>query len=1021
MEEPRTSEESHHGEVQPNCPDETAHKKTVTKKAGARAQNFNLKKPSTLKESNHEEVSPNLVSAKGGPTSLHDEQKEQEHAKLETKQKESHTSTFTRKKLKCIFTNARSIMNKVDELHCIIEEEKPDLVSIVETWLTDNIFNAEIQIPGYQTTRLDRKTGAHGGILLYTRDGINVQPRESQTLAEYDEALWCDISSDDTALDLLLGIVYRSPNNSQDQNDCLNRVLSHLNDEHKDVMIVGDFNYRDIDWETMQATSSKSDAFLEVVQDNLWYQHVMQPTRLESLLDLVITSNPDMIDEVDVLAHLGSSDHNMLKWELNYYVQPSTAQSKRDYKNADFDQIRSKLKKINWKKDLENLSTDQAWDTTKEKLQQLIHDHVPLKRQSKKKKAIWLTRRAQKCIRRKQRAWKRYKSNKTTKNLEHYKLCQREAKREIKTAKRDFEKKLAQNIKEDSKSFYAYVRSKQKVKDTVGPLKQETGETIPSGQQTADVLNEYFASVYTDEDQNVPNPKNFFEGPEKELLVDIDITEECVKRKLEDLDPSKAAGPDGIPPAFLKPLAEELSVPYTCIFNKSVKEGIVPEDWRLAHITPIFKKGSRSKPGNYRPISLTSVTCKVLETIIRDKITEHLDKHGLIHDTQHGFRKGKSTTTNLLEYLEIITKSVDEGTPIDVVYLDLAKAFDTVPHKRLLKKIKAHGIDGNILRWIAAWLNDRKQKVVTQGAESSWKPVTSSVVQGSVLGPLCFLIYMNDLEIGLDDKSTVSKFADDTKLIYPVRTDSDRTDMQNSINHLHSWANTWQMRYNADKCGVMHLGAQNPHHTYTMGSTQLTESTVEKDLGVLVHKSLKVASQCAAAAKKGNRALGMIKRNFAFRSKEVILKLYKSLVRPHLDYAIQAWCPYLEKDKKILEKVQARATKLISSIQHLSYEQRLAKLRLTTLEKRRERGDLLQTYRIMTQIDKTKPVHYFQFANYDRTRGHSMKLAKTRSRLDIRKNFYSQRVVDKWNKLPQSAIDAPTLLSFKQELTNLGF
>ena len=190
---------------------------------------------------------------------------------------------------------------------------------------------------------------------------------------------------------------------------------------------------------------------------------------------------------------------------------------------------------------------------------------------------------------------------------------------------------------------------------------------------------------------------------------------------------------------------------------------------------------------------------------------------------------------------------------------------------------------------------------------------------------------------------------------------------------------------------------------------------------MLVHKSLKVASQCAAAAKKGNRVLGMIKRNFFFRSKEVILKLYKSLVRPHLDYAMQSWCPYLEKDKKILEKVQARATKLISSIKHLPYEQRLAKLRLTTLEKRRERGDLLQTYRIMTQIDKTKPVHYFQFANYDRTRGHSMKLAKTRSRLDIRKHFYSQRVVDKWNKLPQSAIDAHTLLNFKQELTNLGF
>ncbi|XP_071498991.1 uncharacterized protein [Diadema antillarum] len=206
-----------------------------------------------------------------------------------------------------------------------------------------------------------------------------------------------------------------------------------------------------------------------------------------------------------------------------------------------------------------------------------------------------------------------------------------------------------------------------------------------------------------------------------------------------------------------------------------------------------------------------------------------------------------------------------------------------------------------------------------------------------------------------------------------------------------------------------------------MNNSQLMESTEEKDLGVLVNKSLKVGTQCAAAANKGNRTLGMIKRNFTFRSREVILRLYKSLVRPHLDYAMQTWSPYLEKDKKVLEKVQARATKLIANIQHLPYEERLVKLKLTTLEKRRERGDLLQTYRIMKQIDKSKPDNYFELARTSKTRGHSKKLIKTRNRRDIRKYFYSQRVVNGWNKLPQTAIDAPTLLSFKRQLTQLGF
>ena len=197
---------------------------------------------------------------------------------------------------------------------------------------------------------------------------------------------------------------------------------------------------------------------------------------------------------------------------------------------------------------------------------------------------------------------------------------------------------------------------------------------------------------------------------------------------------------------------------------------------------------------------------------------------------------------------------------------------------------------------------------------------------------------MNDLEIWLTDKSTFGKCADDTKLIHPVQIDNDRKDVQNPINHLHRWANTWQMRYNADKIRVTHVGTHNPHYAYTLGNSQLKESTEEKDLGVLVHKSLKVASQCAAAANKGNRTLGMIKRNFTFRSKEVILKLYKSLVRLHLDYVIQAWCPYLDKDKQKLEKVRARATKLIPSIQHLPYEERSAKLKPNHFgEKKRER------------------------------------------------------------------------------------
>ncbi|XP_072025359.1 uncharacterized protein [Amphiura filiformis] len=685
-----------------------------------------------------------------------------------TGRKSNQPADGTRKKLKCTFCNAQSITNKRDDLRYHIEEEDPDIVGIVETWLHQDIANAELQIPGYQTTRLDRQYKGHGGILLYTKDGIEVQVREDAALAEYEDALWCDISCPSTEADMLLGIMYRSQYNTNEQNDSLNQVLKSLKDEKKDIMVIGDFNYREINWEIMQAGSGRAEAFMDVILDNLWTQHVTKPTRLNSLIDLVITSNPDMVDDVQVVAHLGTSDHCMLIWDTNYLVEPVKSPPKRDFRNANFDQMKAKLRQIKWNEDLETRSAEQAWNYNKEQLSKEIKRHqcgCPRKHRN---------------LLRKQRAWKRYQKRKTSRNLEHYKKCQKEAKYEVRHAKRDFEKKLAENIKEDSKSFYAYVRSKQKVKDAVGPLKTDTGETIPPGQPTAEALNDFFASVFTVENQNVPEPETIYTGPEEEKLEEFVITNDCVKEKLKGLDSSKAAGPDQIPPSVLKECAEELCTPLAYIFNKSLAEGIVPADWRIAHIIPLFKKGSRSKTGNYRPISLTS--------------------------------KGKSCTTNLIEYLEVITKTVDEGIPVDVVYLDLAKAFDTVPHRRLVEKIKAHGIEGKLLYWIEAWLTDRKQKVVTQGAESEWKEVTSSVVQGSVLGPLCFLIYMNDMESNISTSATVSKFADDTKLANPVATDDDIENMQDNINHLQAWAERWQMRYNMRQMCRYALWASEPAH-----------------------------------------------------------------------------------------------------------------------------------------------------------------------------------------------------------------
>ena len=298
-----------------------------------------------------------------------------------------------------------------------------------------------------------------------------------------------------------------------------------------------------------------------------------------------------------------------------------------------------------------------------------------------------------------------------------------------------------------------------------------------------------------------------------------------------------------------------------------------------------------------------------------------------------------------LLYLEDFTKQVDNGCPVDVLYMDFSKAFDRVPHQRLLCKINAHGIDGQILTWIENWLEGRKQRVILNGFQSDWKDVSSSVVQGSVMGPMCFIIYINDLEENID--STVSKFADDTKLYNDVSTPMGILQIQHDIDKLSNWSESWQMEFNMDKCSVMHIGRNNPNAEYILKGNVINNTVKEKDLGVWIHNSLKPDVHCAVAVKKANQLLGLIWRNIEYKEKNIIIRLFKSLVRPHLDYCIQAWRPHLKKDINKIEKVQHRATKMIWGLTDLTHDQRLKQCNLMTMEDRGRRADLIEVFKII--------------------------------------------------------------------------
>ena len=911
-----------------------------------------------------------------------------------------------------VVANVRSLTNKFDELHAFVEEVKPAVVGITESWLNDDYSDAEFTIPGYvmyRQDRMDTHRGFGGGVLLYVKGELNSIEREDLQ-GNFTNSVWCEIQMGRKKNSpLIIGVVYRSPNSTRVNDGLLFDVLKAVSS--KEVIIMGDFNYPDISWEN-GTYGSKGGEFYEVLQDCFLHQHVHFPTRGLNILDLVLSRASNMVDNVQVFGKLGTSDHEMIAFDVvgSHYVTKSS-EVVPNFSRADIDGISTYFSNIDWDILFHGLCATDCWNSFLGKVNYVISNFVPVrKRQRKSQRPPWMSKDLFREIRKKRKLWRRYKLSSSNDDLTAFNDQVRLVRQQILSAKFVFEKSLASNIKENPKAFFSYVRSKQKVKDTVGPLKKSNVSSLVSDNQgMADILNDFFASVFEPEDIDMSgrtiNRCHF-------SLDSISFSVGDVEKRLSSLNQYKTPGPDKVYPFLLKTFARFLAGPLSVIFQRSMDEGVVPADWKCANVTPIFKKGDRSHSGNYRPVSLTSVVCKIMESVIRDGLVKFLDSHALINSTQHGFQRKRSCLTNILEFLEDITSCVDSGNPVDVVFLDFQKAFDKVPHKRLLCKLEGLGVRDCLLNWIGDWLDDRKQRVVVGGSVSSWKGVTSGVPQGSVLGPLLFVAYINDLDDAVS-VSKIKKFADDTKVYREVCSVSDAENFQMDLDSIFKWSRDWGMFFNVAKCKVMHIGNGNKKMVYSIDGRDLEVVQKEKDLGVYLDSSLKPSKQCVESARRANWILGLIRRHFKFLHKDVVIRLYKQMVRPHLEYAVQAWNPYLAKDRIILERVQKRATRLIRSVSSLSYEQRLRHLKLTSLELRRLRGDLIQVFKIVHGFDRLSFDNFFNLSHNNYTRGHGLKLRKDFSRLDIRKYFFSQRVVDEWNNLPESLVYANSVNIFK--------
>ena len=808
-----------------------------------------------------------------------------------------------------------------------------------------------------------------------------------------------------------------------------------------ETVLVGDLNLPNVSWETGSLKNCNSDTknvsllqqleFIDAFnQLGLQWSLVNEITRCrmvqgvlqESLLDQVLYTNDALVSSVKLLSSLGKSDHKSLKIELGVSLAKPICDDQAAVKKPAWSKVSENdildysLKNIDWKYSCEEISSNMMYNELMEKLG-YISDIVPLSRFDSYNRPLnlpWSNSRLKRMRKNKDLAWNNFCLSPTKENYSYAFMKDKLYSDEEFRLKSNYEKKLTNNLKNNSKGFYSYLRNKRQLKSGVPTLERSDGSRTSGPAESAEALAEAFSSVFVHEPESLPGVERPEVESESDILSDIDITFDKVKHQLESLNCFKSFGPDGVHPKLLKSLANDSSFVEAVVklFRECTDSGVLPKVWKSASVSALFKSGSKTDPLNYRPVSLTCILCKVYEKILRDDILAFVENK--ISPHQHGFVKGKSCLTNMLETMDYVMDLLEQGIPVDLLYFDFKKAFDTVPHNRLLLKLECLGISGKVLDVIKDFLEDRTFRVSVQGKFSSLKNILSGIPQGSILGPLLFILFINDLPDCL--KSTVKIFADDLKLIADL---SDKNMVDNDLKLLEDWERKWLLEFNVNKCKVLHFNFNgNEHLDYALKGSELRKTDQEKDLGVLTSGNLLWNDQIESCISKANQMLCWIARNLISREKTLMLRIYKTLIRPHLEYCVQLWNPAPEHGNWSLilriESVQRRFTRMIEEVGLLPYSERLQILELTTLAERRSRGDLIEVYKASQGLSQLSGV-----LNFSRSGLNILcKQGKCKdSKINrVRRNFLNDRVTLIWNKLPTEVKISSSLNVFKSNL-----
>ncbi len=911
--------------------------------------------------------------------------------------------------------NARSVCSsdKIRHLRDILDSSCYDVILIQETWLSGTLPSSVFTCSSdYVMFRADREERSGGGVASLVK--TKLRPKLVRTPSAI-EIVCFDIELSNTTFRIIN--CYRAPKSLSSQlslEHCkdLCNCISSLSSGTQIKLCIGDFNFPELAgcFDPSTATSEMPTLFLNTTDFLSYEQCNSIPSRrsTSNILDLVFIERHSrhLLSNLARLEPFSGSDHFSLSFSLACpKLKPVPSASRPNFRKADFEACRNYLRNVDWAFLLSHSNDiDEFYSHFQAACHRAIEAYVPLSKCTSKSRRPSSNPVLRRLRAKKRAAFKLYRSDPLS-----YKLsCQRYS-RALKSHFARQEDALLSGS--DLSGLFRLVRERAGGDSGLGDL-EEGGVAISSPSDRANLFSEQFASVYTVDAG--PTPFCPLRAPAR--LSNIPTFPFHVQKALRRLKSKTSRGPDGIPAIFLKQCSKELADPLSIIFSWSLQSGECPSIWKKAIVTPVYKrKGSRLDKGNYRPIGNCCASAKTLEKIVTFFVMQHLVSYNLLAPQQFGFLPKRSTVSQLLVSANDWTKLIDSKKHCHIIYLDYAKAFDSLSHSKLLSKLYSFGLSGNLLSWIKCYFTDRTQRVVVDGHLSSSKAVSSGILQGSCLGPLLFVMFINDLISDLNSKFENVKcqgFADDLRLY-----SEDPFSLQLALNYVSDWSSSWQLKLSTAKCEYLQLRLSSMPPSlasFSIDGTTLPQVSSYKDLGVHVDENLSFSQHITQTASKCRRISGVILKCFSSSRPQPLLQAFMTYVRPRLEYGSQVYSSCNRGQLLKLEKVQRFFTKAILSRLgkgHLSYEQRLRFLNLESFVGRLSKLDIVLAHKIYHEhtfcpgvLRKKEPTRELK---------HKARLVKEPHTSKSRTNFFANRVVSTWNDLPDSV-----LLSSPSELSN---